>query len=75
MVAYLQSENTITVLGWVNGTTDEMIDQALELAADLDISIPNNSSVCLARSGDLIPAVEDRDETLRPGWHKKRRGA
>lgn len=73
MVAYLQSENAITVLGWVDGSIDEMMSAARELAADLDTQHPKRSTVCLARNGDLIPTVEDREETIKPGWRKKRR--
>ena len=59
----------------MDGTIDEMLAQARELAAELDTQPLYPPAICLARSGDLVPTVEGRDDTVKPSWrHKMRLG-
>ena len=70
MIAYVQTDSAITVLGWVpDGPIDQMLSDAKRLAKHR----PRHSAICLVRRRADVPTTEARADVLAPGWKRRRR--
>lgn len=71
MIAYVQTDEAVTVLGDVTGTLAEQIDEARRLAAACGV----RGAVCLAARQDRIPTFEQWERAASHRWRKGPRPA